>query len=82
MSLKLIQLLTILIIGILSRQVVALEEESSNHNAFLFGLSPHLTKEREALWRPLLKYIEKQKVYQHHPLFLFSRIDCLQVSLI
>ncbi len=64
MILKIIQTLSVLFVFGLSGQVTA--TETSGHNALLFGLSPHLTKEQQAGWLPLIKHIEKQTNYPLH----------------
>ncbi len=64
MHLKRIQILAILLMGILSGQMLG--ADADGHDSLLFGISPHFSKEQQALWQPLLRYIEKQTNYPLH----------------
>ncbi len=64
MILKLLQIVTVLFIYASSGSVVAQDEGS--YDSLLFGISPHLTKQQQEQWLPLIKHIEKQTNYPLH----------------
>ncbi len=58
-----LKLLKIIVLLIYASPGFVVAEDKDSYNSLLFGISPHLTKQQQAQWLPLIRHIEKQTNY-------------------